>query len=56
MTEKGRMDEKASAMRHPAARVPYEPPKLTEFGTVQELTRGGRGKSKDFPMTGTKSV
>ena len=56
MTAKGRTDAKASTMRHPAGRVPYEPPKLTEFGNVQDLTRGGKGKSKDFPLAGTKSV
>ena len=55
MTEKRRMGARALVMRPPAERVPYEPPKLTEFGTLQELTRGGSGKRKDFPLAGTKA-
>ena len=35
---------------------PYAAPKLTEYGSIQDLTKGGAGAGSDFPKTGTKAV
>lgn len=35
-------------------RRPYEKPRLHEFGTISELTRGGSGTTSDVPPTGAK--
>ena len=30
----------------------YVPPRLTRWGTIQELTRGGQASFDDYPSTG----
>jgi len=48
-------EEKPSDAATDAVKRPYSPPKVEEFGTVQELTKGtGMGRA-DTPM-GTFSV
>jgi len=31
----------------PPARLPYQPPRLTRWGTLKELTRGGGGTKSE---------
>ena len=35
-------------------RGPYEPPTITEYGTLEDLTRGAFGPIGDEGMTGTQ--
>ena len=39
----------------PEERKPYSPPAVTEFGTVEDLTRGGGGVAADFPSGSSRS-
>jgi hypothetical protein len=39
----------------PGERKPYTPPVLTEYGSVEELTRGGHGQAQDFPAGTSRS-
>ena len=48
--------EKGVIARRAPRRKSYAAPRLTAYGTIQDLTKGGRGKAKDFPLAGTKSV
>ena len=36
-------------------RKPYTPPVLTEYGTVEDLTKGGGGIASDFPGGSSRS-
>lgn len=54
--EKGRLSggRPASGRTHGPKTVPYSPPRLTRWGSVWELTKGGAGLFADFPMMGTR--
>jgi hypothetical protein len=40
-------DHSSARPEPPAARKPYAPPRLTEYGTVESLTAGNRSRQQD---------
>lgn len=54
------MEERVSAVKpasrtRSAPRARYSPPRLIEWGTIRDLTKGPEGGDQDSPVMGTEN-